>query len=302
MAEHDANAKQVASRIPDTHQGSCFDNSNEIPCPRKGNPFYGQDAQYRGAKPDYVNNGDGTVTDRVTGLIWQQGHNAKRLGWYEAHQACADLTLGGHTDWRLPSIKELYSIADFRGTAGHRPYLNKVFEIHQPSADILQHDRFAATHHSSMMGQTWSSTLYTGQHWDRPGVNAAFFFNFLDGRIKQAPTHGRRGLFYRCVRGPTWGANDFVDNGNGAVTDRASELVWQQSDDGKTRNWEGALAYCEGLTLGGHNDWRLPNVKELQSIVDYSRHDPALDTRVFQQTDHWIPWSATPRSTPRVCG
>ena len=287
-------AVKVTSRIPDTHQGSCFDDSRAIPCPQPGQRFYGQDAQYEGATPSYRVNGDGTVTDNVTGLMWQQGHNAQRLGWYEARGACSGLRLGGHTDWRLPSIKELYSIADFRGTQGRRPYLDDVFEIHEPDDSVLQGDRFAATHRTQMMGQTWSSTIYTGDHWDRKGVEAAFFMNFLDGHIKQAPTRGRSELFYRCVRGPQWGANDFVDNRDGTVTDRKSGLTWQQRDDGRTRNWEQALSYCEGLRLAGHVDWRLPNVKELQSIVDYRRHDPALDTRFLQQTDHrgWF-WSST---------
>jgi Protein of unknown function (DUF1566) len=287
-------ARKVASRIPDTHQGSCFDDSHVIPCPQPGQPYYGQDAQYEGATPSYRVNGDGTVTDRVTGLMWQQGHNATRLGWYEARAACSALRLGGHNDWRLPSIRELYSIADFRGTQGHRPYLDDVFEIHEPDASILEGDRFASTHRTEMMGQTWSSTIYTGDHWDRKGVEAAFFMNFLDGHIKQAPTRGRQGLFYRCVRGPAWGENDFVDDGDGTVTDRMSGLMWQQRDDGQTRDWPAALAYCEALNLAGHGDWRLPNVKELQSIVDYRRHDPALDERFLKQTDHrgWF-WSST---------
>ncbi len=287
-------ALQVRSRIPDTRQGSCFDDSNAIPCPQPGQRYYGQDAQYEGATPSYRVNGDGTVTDNVTGLMWQQGHNAQRLGWYQAREACSDMRLGGYSDWRLPSIRELYSIADFRGTQGRRPYLDDVFEIHEPDASVLEGDRFASTHRTQMMGQTWSATLYTGDHWDRKGVEAAFFMNFLDGHIKQAPTRGRSELFYRCVRGPHWGDNEFVDNRDGTVTDNMSGLTWQQRDDGRTRNWEQALAYCEGLNLAGHRDWRLPNVKELQSIVDYRRHDPALDTRYLQQSDHngWF-WSST---------
>lgn len=287
-------AHPVASRIPDTHQGSCFDDNRAISCPRPGQPFYGQDAQYAGAAPDYRVNGDGTVTDRVTGLMWQQGHNAGRLDWYGARGACGALRLGGHADWRLPSIRELFSIADFRGTVGRRPYLDNVFEIHEPDASVLEGDPFSASHRTEMMGQTWSATLYTGDHWDRKGVEAAFFMNFLDGHIKQAPTRGRAKLFYRCVRGPAWGENDFVDNGNGTVSDRMSALMWQRRDDGRTRNWREALAYCEALALAGHSDWRLPNVKELQSIVDYRRHDPALDTRFLQQSDHrgWF-WSST---------
>lgn len=286
-------ARPVASRIPDTNQGSCFDAEGVIACPAPGQPWYGQDAQYGGATPDYRDNGDGTLSDGVTGLMWQQGHNAARLDWYAARQSCAELRLGGHADWRLPSIRELFSIADFRGAAGQRAYLNEAFAIRAPER-LSATDRFAASHRPEMMGQTWSSTLYAGRHWDREGVEAAFFMNFLDGRIKQAPTRGREGLFHRCVRGPLWGANAFHDNGDGSVSDAASGLTWQQRDDGRPRDWPAALAYCEALSLAGHADWRLPNVKELQSIVDYSRAQPALDSRFLQLSDPraWF-WSST---------
>lgn len=58
--------------LPDTGQTKCYDNYQEIPCPNLGELFHGQDANYQGAQPAYRNNGDGTVTDLVTGLIWQQ--------------------------------------------------------------------------------------------------------------------------------------------------------------------------------------------------------------------------------------
>jgi hypothetical protein len=294
IARDNPKAIPVSSRIPDTGQGSCFDNRTPIACPEPGQAFYGQDANYLGAAPGYRDNADGTVSDLVTGLMWQQAHNEKRLGWYVAKRRCEALTLGGHSDWRLPNVKELFSIADFSGATGRRPFLAPPFEIRQPDASILVGDRYAATHRVDMMGQTWSATLYSGDHWNRAGVEAAFFFNFLDGRIKQAPTHGPTGLFYRCVRGEPWGDNDFQDNGDGTVTDRASGLIWQRQDDGKARNWAEALGYCQNLLLGGHDDWRLPNAKELQSIVDYRRHDPALDLRFLQQRDKngWF-WSST---------
>ncbi|QID18610.1 DUF1566 domain-containing protein [Nitrogeniibacter mangrovi] len=295
IASRYAGAVRVASRLPDTGQGSCFDDHRAIRCPAPGEPFYGQDAHYLGAPRDYRVNGDGTVTDRVTGLTWQQAHNPRRLGYRAAEAACRRLRLGGHDDWRLPSIRELYSLADFAGVTGQRAFIDPVFEIHPPDSDQLHGDRFAATHRPEMMGQTWSATRYRGQHWDRPGVQAAFFFNFLDGRIKQAPIDGDGpGLFYRCVRGPAWGANDLVANGDGTVTDRAFGLMWQQADDGRARTWGEALAYCEALTLGGHDDWRLPNAKALQSIVDYRRPQPAIDTSVFRIADPrgWF-WSST---------
>nr|WP_298143851.1 DUF1566 domain-containing protein [uncultured Pseudomonas sp.] len=293
IAATPSNTTPVASRIPDTNQGSCFDSQRIIPCPAAGQPWHGQDAQYAGATPSYQDNADGTLSDLVTGLMWQQRHNPDRLDWYSARQECSALRLGGYADWRLPSIHELYSITDYRGAVGRRPYLNELFEIRAPDS-LSQTDNFASSHRPEMMGQTWSATLYAGQHWDRPGMEAAFFMNFLDGRIKQAPTRGREGLFHRCVRGPAWGANAFVDNQDGSVSDQASGLTWQQRDDGRTRDWPAALAYCEALNLAGHSDWRLPNVKELQSIVDYSRPAPAIDQRYLQLSDPaaWF-WSST---------
>ena len=286
-------AEKTTSRIPDTNQGSCFDNHQKIPCPPKDDAFYGQDAHYAGATPSYTQDKSGTVTDNVTGLMWQQAHNPQRINWYQANQACESLTLAGFTDWRLPSIKELFSIIDFRGVFGQRAYLPDEFDI-RPPASLSKNDPFAANHRPEMMGQTWSATKYAGQHWDDPNVEAAFFVNFLDGRIKQAPTRGREGLFYRCVRGPAWGENQFVDNNNGTVSDKMSDLMWQQQDDGETRNWQEALNYCNGLTLAGHTDWRLPNVKELQSIVNYQRPAPAIDTASFGVSDPaaWY-WSST---------
>ena len=101
--------------------------------------------------------------------------------------------------------------------------------------------------------------------------------------------------FVRYVRGnPDYGENDFVDNGDGTVTDKASGLVWQKVDDGKTRDWEEALACAENLKLADHEDWRLPNAKELQSIVDYTRapdaakaarRGPAIDAEFFDITE-----------------
>ena len=295
IASRHAGATRVSSRLPDTGQGSCFDDAREISCPPRGAAYHGQDAQYLGAPRDYRDNGDGTVSDRVTGLLWQQGHNAQRLDFPAAQAACAALRLGGHADWRLPSITELFSLADFAGATGRRAFVDPVFEIRAPDTAILRGDRFAATHRPEMMGQTWSATRYRGDHWDRPGVEAAFFFNFLDGRIKQAPTAaGGPGLFYRCVRGAPWGDNAFAVNGDGTVTDHAFDLMWQQADDGQPRQWRAALAYCEALHLAGHDDWRLPNAKELQSIVDYRRAAPAIDASVFRIADPrgWF-WTST---------
>ncbi len=78
------------------------------------------------------------------------------------------------------------------------------------------------------------------------------------------------------------------------VIDEGTGLVWQNDADvtSKELTWEETFAYCENLTLGGYDDWRLPNIRELRSIVDYTRHSPAIDTTIFScESSHY--WSST---------
>ncbi len=79
-----------------------------------GDRFFGQDANYNGNAFSYTDNIDGTVTDHNTGLIWEQAHHETKLEYYEAETYCEDLELGGLTEWRLPTIKELFSLANFK--------------------------------------------------------------------------------------------------------------------------------------------------------------------------------------------
>ena len=85
---------------------------------------------------------------------------------------------------------------------------------------------------------------------------------------------------------------EMVVNQDGTVTDTATGLMWQQDGAGQM-NWETALSYCENLVLAGYDDWRLPNINELQSLVDYSTYDPAIDTSAFPHTMSYTYWSST---------
>ena len=86
----------------------------------------------------------------------------------------------------------------------------------------------------------------------------------------------------------------WVANDDGTVTDTVTGLIWQGQADGVCRNWESALEYCEAMNLDEKSDWRLPNIRELESIVDESRYGPAHDP-VFQSTSNCSPnyWSST---------
>ena len=61
----------------------------------------------------FKDHGDGTVTDNVTGLMWQQGDDDSTRTWCEAVDYCEALHLAGHTDWRLPDEYELQGIVDY---------------------------------------------------------------------------------------------------------------------------------------------------------------------------------------------
>lgn len=76
----------------------------------------------------------------------------------------------------------------------------------------------------------------------------------------------------------------WVSNGDGTVTDVATGLIWQQQDDGVARNYSAAIVYCQGLSLAGQSDWRLPNIKELASILDFRFSVPYIDRRDFLGT------------------
>jgi hypothetical protein len=81
---------------------------------------------------------------------------------------------------------------------------------------------------------------------------------------------------------------------NGTVTDERTGLVWQQQDDGQQRTWDAAISYCEGLIQPDNkSDWRLPNIKELESIIDDSRYNPSIDTEVFTGATASDYWSST---------
>ena len=111
--QSEAGSKINNYRIADTGQEEFFNNYQTISKPSKGQPFYGQDAQFTGNKPFYKDNVDGTITDMVTGLMWQKSYEV--MSYQEAVDKVKTFSLAGHRDWRLPGIKEVYSLIMFSG-------------------------------------------------------------------------------------------------------------------------------------------------------------------------------------------
>jgi hypothetical protein len=129
----------------------------------------GQDGAYRmGIPQSFSDNGDGTVTDNVTGLMWEKAVSDRPLTWEESLRRCEDLELGGHDDWRLPSINELQSLVTYgRGGHAHIDYLlfdtptgqnTRTFWSSTPAGDCG-----TAWALSSSLGGPWPAAGFYGQ-------------------------------------------------------------------------------------------------------------------------------------------
>ncbi len=259
--------------IVDTGVSQSYDNNTTMATPSVGEPFYGQDSNYSGNQPSYTDNGDGTITDNVTGLMWAQDMG-EAMAWADAAAFASASRLGGYSDWRVPTIKELYSLALYTGECSSGAIGNEHIKFFiddnyfdHPLGDI------SINSGREIDAQCFSATEYVGKTMN--GDETIFGVNFVDGRIKGYPKVKAGEInkrFIRLVRGNSaYGKNSFMDNGDGTISDLATGLMWQKCDSGVGMDWEDALSYAESAEYAGYSDWRLPNIKELQSIVDYSR-------------------------------
>jgi len=281
-------ARVNGTPLPDTGQTTCYDDKgNVIGCPESGERFYGQDANYLINPPSYTKldeNGNDLpdsatewimVRDNVTGLIWEKKTDDEsihdrdnKFDWYDALGVFISevngTSFGGHSDWRIPSIKELASITDL---GKYNPATNTNF-----FCNTLSSDYWSSTTAAYNTDFAWYVDL------DRGHVN---YYDKSKSNYARAVCGGQTGLL-----------DHLVNNGDNTVTDTVTGLMWQQATDEKME-WETAISHCEGLALAGYDDWRLPNQRELRSIADYSKTHPAINTTYFPDTLSSYYWSST---------
>lgn len=248
-------------RLPDTGQKNSYTNT------------FGEDNDYSINTPFYINNGNGTVTDTITGLIWQQTDGGE-MTIENAAIYCDTLTLGGFTNWRLPTAKESFSILNHQNN--------------NPAIDINFFTKTAAEY-------WWTSEKQNND------ANKIWCTNAGGGignhpKTETISAGGNKKFHVRAVRDvvePTVIQNHFTDNGNGTITDNITNLVWQKVPNTNTLNWEDALVYAEGLELGNNSNWRLPNIKEIQSISEVGFNNPSVNTNFFTIYGTKKFWSST---------
>jgi len=216
---------------------------------------------------------DDAVRDNVTGLDWQRAPTASPTPFTDAQRYCGELKLGGFDDWRVPSLVELTSIWDPRGSMHAVPSY-----VLEPAAGTF----------------TWTSTLAPGS--SRPELYALSETKYRKWSINLSATQGSG--VARCVRTfrspPAPAATRYDVSTSGVARDTRTGLVWQRqivrTGDIQTQ----AVSYCAQLVLAGFSDWRLPTIKELASLHD-STMLPTIDNTALPAPDTAYEfWSSSP--------
>lgn len=248
-------------KLPDTGQESIF------------STYSTEDGAYKYNSPLLIDNLDGTITDSVTGLMWQKGDSGE-LSYAQAILYCNNLSLAGYDDWRLPTALEAYTLMNLQ-------YLN-------PALDLTYFPNTGAEY-------WWTS--------DRQANDTTKIWSTNSGggignhkKTETISSGGTKKFHVRAVRdryAPTALNSRFTDNLDGTITDEVTGLIWMAQPTSDSITWENALNYADTLNFAGYNDWRVPNIKEIQSIQDVKRIKPALNTSFFKGISTYKYWTST---------
>lgn len=275
-----------------TMTSGCWDDNSLISCVgtgQDGDYNVGREPNFSGPTQHSTYTSDYTTTDETMGLTWRTcklgasgsdctvgspstmdypDASGNGTGCDQLNQANGGNGYAGITNWRLPTIEELGLLIKYDYTASWRTFDSKF--------------------PNSLSGNLWSNTvakLQTDHHWahyNRTGAE-----NYVDGP-------GGMNNQVRCVSGPVWqNENLLFANLDGTVTDKATNLIWQKCAMGQandenctglptTGSLSNGIDYCENLSLGDSEDWRVPNINELRSII--KRTEPSghrIDTQAF---------------------
>ncbi|MDX1959455.1 MAG: DUF1566 domain-containing protein, partial [Leptospiraceae bacterium] len=243
-------------------------------------------ATQNGVARSYTDNGNGTVTDNSTGLLWQKcsrGQNndstcsgtATTTNWTDAGNYCSSLSLGGKT-WKLPTSMEFETLPSYG--------------VYNPSINTTFFPNTSGNYY-------WSSTTFTPNTSKAWGV----YFGLGDvGNIDKTSNN-----YVRCISSSNSNRlSIYIDNSDGTITDKSNGLIWQkcsiglsgtncESGSASTSIWTVSVTTCSGLSLASRS-WRLPSVLELSSLMDKSLSSfPNINISFFPATGSNVYWSST---------
>lgn len=309
--------------VPRTGQTDCYGarGRSVIDCAGTG-----QDGETRtgAAWPDprFLDNGEETVVDRLTGLTWTR--DADPAGgsrtWRQALDAVETLNSRnhlGHADWRLPNILELESLVN------KQPGLPAWLES-RGFRNVRADSYWTSSTYASYTACAWSVGMYSGIVAGRGKAEGGYVWPVRGGRsgtpalpkTGQAACHDDSGSPTACAgtgqdgalqAGADWPSPRFAPNGDRTVTDRLTGLVWSPDGDapgpadcdpGTRKTGQEALDHVRCLNdrrYLGKSDWRLPNRNELASLVHRGQPDSAawMNTQGFSNARGGIYWSSS---------
>lgn len=253
--------KLLPFKLPDTGQLTSFTHSGDEDSDLIVNPM------------SFTDNGDGTITDNNTGLVWQKTDSGE-MSFENAVLYCENLEIGNYTDWRLPECHELFSI--------------NYYDAINPALKTTVFTKTSAEY-------WWTSEKR------RDNSNSIWVVNAGGGigahpKTETVSAGGTKKFHVRAVRNPystSFGVVHFKDNADGSVTDNFTGLTWQKNQIQNTMNWEEALSYASTFSLAGKSGWRLPDIKELQSLNDEKLSSPSIDKTFFPGLATGRFWSST---------
>jgi len=263
----------------------------------------------------FTDNGDGTVTDSLTGLMWLKDGGCMKAKWESALGAVAGLNNhqgqnncagynGNYSDWRLPTVNELKSLVTY-GAPDSAQWLNAEGFVNMKSTYY-----WSATSYLGTATKVWMITLNNGV--EKIGSSNTGYI--LPVRIVASDTLPKAGQ--AVIYNPAdqayiqekieWPAPRYTDNGDGTVTDSLTGLMWLKDGGCIKKRWNDSLNIivdfntspqryaCSGYSAN-YDDWRMPNVKELESMINYETSDAAgwLNSAGFTNVKYSSYWSST---------
>jgi len=244
--------------------------------------------------PRFVDNGNGTITDKLTGLMWEAEPDTGTYTWANAFDvriaalntnADSGSPLGGHTDWRLPNYRELLSLYNF-GTDDLVTWLNG-YGFTFPTGYSFWWSSTTAEYSGSGTG-TQALTMrimgYICENATKTSPYRVIGVRTAETGVSPLPRTGQTETYHAgddgdLRMGVAWPDSRFVDNGNGTITDKLTGFIWEQNPG--TDNYQGSWVDSiiqriaalntdaeSGSPLGAYTDWRLPNVLELFTLYN----------------------------------
>jgi len=253
--------RKTMKDFPDTGQNTGYTN------------VFGEDADYTIHAPSYTDLNNGIVLDTVTGLQWQKT-DAGEMTYEQAIIYADTSTLGGFSDWRLPSPLEAYSIT--------------LLSKNRPPLDL--------TAFAPSTAEYWWTHL--PQYNDASKVWVTNAGGGIGNHLKKETISagGTKKIHTRIVRdasAPEIISEVYTQTMYGSIIDKRTNLEWFATPSPDSIPWEQALEFSEQSNMGSHDDWRMPNIKELFSLTSQAHSSPSIHPIFGITSTNTMYWSST---------